>query len=276
MATKYWIGGGSNSNWNAATSNWSTASGGTTRVALATGDDVIFDGVGATANSNSVVTSFTISSLTITSGYTGSLNFNAALSISGSAANLTLGSNMTIAGSANITITGPSTITSNGKSLLSTLILTTGDKIFADNNALTSISISTTNNYILNGFLNVGGSLTIASGVSPTFTGSSGFNAANLICNHVGGATITLTAGLTYSANNFTATGSRTGSPLVITSNHATNRANFNVYYTSSVLANFTRIDASGTPTIWTFNGTVTDSPNVVSFNDIKTIGSSF
>ncbi|MCE9585500.1 hypothetical protein K8Q94_02675 [Candidatus Nomurabacteria bacterium] len=74
--TKYWIGGGTTTSWTASpTTNWAATSGGTIRVAApGSTDDVCFDGVGTTANADSVVSSgITIQSLTF-SGYTGSFS----------------------------------------------------------------------------------------------------------------------------------------------------------------------------------------------------------
>lgn len=121
MAARFWIGGGTNTNWNASpTTNWSATSGGTVRVAAPTiSDDVTFDGVGTNANTASVISAInSCLSLTITSGYTSSITYNAVLTIAG---NLTLGANHTIAGSSGITISATSTITSNGKTWPNTM-----------------------------------------------------------------------------------------------------------------------------------------------------------
>lgn len=111
-ASRYWVGGGSSTNWNAtANTNWSGSSGGANNASVPTSvDDVIFDAAG---NSSSVISAtITILSINISSGYTATMTHNAVLTIAG---NVTLGANYTIAGTSSITISAVSTITSNGK-----------------------------------------------------------------------------------------------------------------------------------------------------------------
>ena len=115
MAARYWIGGGTNSNWNASpTTNWSATSGGVVRVAAPTSaDDVTFDGAGANGNTASIISAtITCLSFTVTSGYTNTITHNAVLTVAG---NVTLNTSYTIAGSSSMTISAASTITSGGK-----------------------------------------------------------------------------------------------------------------------------------------------------------------
>ena len=62
---------------------------------------------------------------------------------------------------------------------------------------------------------------------------------------------------------------------LTFTSDDGTIKAKLklNQGATCNVLANFTRIDASGGRSINSFNGIITNCININSFNDLKTIG---
>tara|TARA_R110000868_G_C10948744_1_gene767653 strand:+ start:2094 stop:3659 length:1566 start_codon:yes stop_codon:yes gene_type:complete len=114
MASRYWIGGGTSTSWNASpTTNWAATSGDTVRVAAPTvADDVFFDGVGTNANTNSNISTSTIKSLTIGSGYTAAISHSAILTVNG---NITLSTNYTVTGSSGIVLTGSCTINTNGK-----------------------------------------------------------------------------------------------------------------------------------------------------------------
>lgn len=133
-ADRYWVGGGSNSNWNAvAPTNWSATSGGANDASAPTStDNVIFDANGnssATANIN-----VSILSLTVTSGYTSTITHNAVITIV-TGGSLTLGANQTIAGASGLIVQGTVTLTSNGKAWPNTLTLQTASttKTLADN-----------------------------------------------------------------------------------------------------------------------------------------------
>lgn len=148
----------------------------------------------------------------------------------------------------------------------------------------TSTNVNYNNFFVTNGVtvrldsqLNVTGSTTIEG--SAIFSGSSGFITPRLSATTVSSATIGFNTGNTYSITDaFFANTSRVGSILTFSSISVTNRANIVLTNgaTCNVLANFTRIDASGGRTINTFNGVVTDSINVRSFTDIPTYGSSY
>jgi hypothetical protein len=126
MATRYWVGGGSSSNWNATgNTNWSATSGGANNASVPTSaDDVIFDGAGATGDTNSTISAaITIKSLDIQTGYTATMTHNAVLTIAG---NWTLGANYTIAGASGVTLSqSTATITSNGRTWPNNLALPT-------------------------------------------------------------------------------------------------------------------------------------------------------
>lgn len=156
MASRYWIGGGTNSNWNASpTTNWSATSGGAVRVAAPTiADDVFFDGAGASGNSASII-SATISclSLTISAGYTNTITHNAVLTIS---SNWAMHSGFTIAGSSSITL-----------SSTTACLLTSGGKTWP--NALTlsnNKTITLSGNFTVNGLVTLSNIITL----TPTTT----------------------------------------------------------------------------------------------------------
>jgi hypothetical protein len=114
-ASRYWVGGGSSSAWNAITpTNWGSTSGGANNVTAPTSaDDVIFDGAGANGNTNSLISSsFTILSLNITLGYTSTMTHNTDLTIAG---NITLTTGYTISGTSSLILTANSTINTNGR-----------------------------------------------------------------------------------------------------------------------------------------------------------------
>lgn len=81
MASKYWVGGGSNTNWfGGATTNWANSSGGAgNQTEPTTGDDVFFD---ASSGSGTSVcnTSISLRSLDC-NGYTGTLTHNVSITI---------------------------------------------------------------------------------------------------------------------------------------------------------------------------------------------------
>jgi len=133
-----------------------------------------------------------------------------------------------------------------------------------------------TGTFTINSNLTVNNNLTLSANVSIIFTGTHGFTVYNLINNSIQVATITLQNLVTYTiTNSFSCFSSRVGSIILFTSNHASNRANLVMVNpsTCNVLANFTRIDASGGRTINTFNGTITNCVNVRAFNDLATVG---
>ena len=128
----------------------------------------------------------------------------------------------------------------------------------------------------INSLLIVTGNFTISSGVSPTFSGTAGFNVANFINNNNGTSTVTLKNGVQYIITTSMACyKSLYQSILTFTSDDGTIKAKLklNQGATCNVLANFTRIDASGGRSINSFNGIITNCININSFNDLKTIG---
>lgn len=79
---RYWVGGGSSSNWSAITpTNWSTTSGGSNNASVpASSNSVIFDGAGTNGNTNSTISAaISIFNLTVSSGYTKIITHNGGL-----------------------------------------------------------------------------------------------------------------------------------------------------------------------------------------------------
>ena len=114
-ASRYWQKQNASFNWNATgPTNWGSASGVSDGASVPTSvDDVFFDGVGASGNTNSIISAtITVLSYTVTSGYTATMTFNATLTVS---TNITLSTPYTLAGGSGISNTGSGTITSNGK-----------------------------------------------------------------------------------------------------------------------------------------------------------------
>jgi hypothetical protein len=161
----------------------------------------------------------------------------------------------------------------------STLNLTGSCTINTD--GITWYNVSTTNTtlqtYTINSLLTINNVFTIGgNGTSMTFNGSHGWVAATLLKTDISSSTISLKEFITYTiTTSFLCFSSRTGSIVLFTSSHGTNRANLVMVNPSlcNVLASFTRIDASGGRTINTFNGTVTDCVNIRAFNDLATVG---
>lgn len=114
-ASRFWVGGGSSTNWNATSNtNWSASSGGANNATVpGSSDTATFDGAGASGNGNSIVSAvITVGALTFTSGYTATVTVNASITCAG---NFTDHTAHSWAGSAILQITTSSTITSNGQ-----------------------------------------------------------------------------------------------------------------------------------------------------------------
>jgi hypothetical protein len=201
--------------------------------------------------------------------------------ISGSSSNYISCNTITIAG--NITI-------GNGALGVGTLIYSSGTvthtgTLFLNGNCTlntnginwSGVATQTALTCILSSPLYIIGLFNFGSGAL-NFTGSSfGFSCNSLtIPSATGSNTITLAAGITYIVrSSLTTNTTRIGAIQVFTSSSLTIKAilTINQGATCNVLANFTRIDASNGRTIRSFNGTITDSINIVAFTDIATTG---
>lgn len=219
--TRYWVGGGASTNWNATgNTNWSATSGGANNASVpGSGDDVIFD---ANSNGGASVISATITvlSFTIVSGYTQTITHNAALTVAG---NVTFATGYTIAGTSALVISAASTITSGGKTWPNAVT-------FSNNNTKTlvgnwTISGSLTNtgttvlNWTTNETLSAAGITVSAGAISGTagiiltggtWSGGQAIQNSLTIAGNVtiSGSIVYNTGTLTYSSGTVTATGS--------------------------------------------------------------------
>lgn len=186
MAARFWIGGGTNTNWNASpTTNWAATSGGTTRVAAPTvSDDVTFDGVGTNANTASVISATqSVLSLSFTTGYTNTVTVNAGLTIAG---NFTDRTNHTWAGASGLALSATCTITSNGKTWPNAVTMS----------GTTTKTLS--GNWSITGSLSITGAITLNATTAETLTVAGGLSMQNIMT--AGTAKIILTGG-TWSSN---------------------------------------------------------------------------
>lgn len=182
-ADRYWVGGGSNTNWNAAgNTNWSATSGGANNASVpTTGDVVIFD---ANGNSNCTINvNVSLLSFTVTSGYTSTITHNAQITIS-TGGSIELGANYTIAGASPLVISGTVTLTSNGKTWPNGMTFQTASttKTLADNWTVNGIV-----SFNSNGIQTINGS---------TLTCAGGFTCTNTAENVSGTTHIVVTGGL--------------------------------------------------------------------------------
>lgn len=220
-ASRFWIGGGTNTNWTASpTTNWCATSGGTTRVAAPTSsDDVTFDGAGAGNTNSTVSASVNVLSLTFTSGYTATITQNTAviIGISGGFTDNTAHT-WVVNGTGSLTLSGSFTITSGGKTYPG------------------SVTFSGATTKVLSGNWNVTGGLTVSGNCTVNHTTAEILTVGNglQMTSAMGGSiTLSLTGGiwngsgsLTVSAFNLSGAISVTGSVSfsggVMTNNSAT------------------------------------------------------
>ncbi len=146
MAAKFWVGGGTNTNWNSSpTTNWANSSGGTgNQTAPATGDDVTFDNASGTTAAvwN---TAISLNSL-VCNASRNTVSGAAAITISGGNFSLPGGVGSTYTGTNAFTFTGTSgtqTITNNGKTLGGALTLNGSGGTFQLQDALNSTTTIT-------------------------------------------------------------------------------------------------------------------------------------
>lgn len=117
--------------------------------------------------------------------------------------------------------------------------------------------------------------ISFSAAATHTFAGTAGWTCETLSCVTTAAQTITLKEGITYTVTGtFSANFSQTGAKLAFTSAHGTTKANLILSNgaVNNVLADFTRIDASGGRPIRSFNGTITDCVNIHEFHDLKTV----
>lgn len=168
-------------------------------------------------------------------------------------------SGCTLVGSSGVTTTS-STLTIDGSSTLNTSPVSFATVTIPGSITLTlsSLLTATTLNF-------TNASFTV------TFAGTSGFSVGTWSCTNTAASTVNMVNTVTYTVTTaFTASTSRTGAIVTFTSDHATNLAilTLNNGASCTVLASFTRIDASAGRAIWTFNGTITTCNNIFSLTD--------
>lgn len=189
-----------------------------------------------------------------------------------------LSNSMSIAG--NVTVSASVTYNTGTLTYTSGTVTTTGSTVTVaasttfNTNGISWNNITTTNNITLtiNSLLTITGTLTLSSN-NIIFSGTSGFTVATFLSNAISVTTLTFLNTVTYTITTaFNASQSRSGSILLFTSDHATNKAvlTLNNGATCNVLASFTRIDASNGRAIWTFNGVVTTCFNIISLTDLS------
>ncbi len=202
---------------------------------------------------------------------------------SSSSTNLGIYLNTEIAG--NVTISGAiyyavgtltylnGTITVSGSSLNLTNSCTLNTIGMTWNNVNTSSTTGYT--YTISSTLSAN-VLNIGLAATQTFTGTAGFNVVTLSCGAGAAQTVNLKESITYTVTGlFNCYQARIGSTVLFTSSHASLKANLVISNNGSsscnVLADFTRINASGGRSVTTFGGTISDCINVVQYYDYPT-----
>ncbi len=190
MAARFLVGGG-NGNWT-STTNWSATDGGSSGAsAPVSTDDVTF-------NANSGATNITLDtsirscqSLTVTSGYTGTMTFTFGLNIG--TGGVSLGANMNFSGTGALILNATQTATSNGKTLGVPLQLNLGAFTFTLADAWTVSSLilaQTSAATTVNGnSISVTGSITM-----PALTTGNVAGTTNLVMTGTGGLSMNASA----------------------------------------------------------------------------------
>lgn len=196
------------------------------------------------------------------------------------ACNLTYAGNVTLSGSL-LYNTGTMTYTSGTITTTGSTVTLSGSCTLNTNGmSFNNITLNTNSTTITNNSLcTITGTLTYNDGIGATWAGTAGFTAGTVTFNNTTAATENFKDGNTYTITTaLNCFKSRNGSIVTISSSHATNTTAIVLQNGAScdVLANFTRVDASGGRTIWTFNGTLTTTTNINSFTDLKTVSKSF
>ena len=246
MAARYWVGGGSSTNWNATgNTNWGTTSGVQDNASVPTSvDDVIFDGAGVAGNSNCTVnTALACLTLTITSGYTATMTHNGVLTIT---TTWNFSNTYIIAGSSSITLSGTNSIT-------------------AGQTWPNSITFSNTNTKTLHSDLVVSGSVSISGAGTTTLNGAS----YSMSCNGLA----TGSAILTGTAKVIITGGTWSGTNTTGTSNNLDLQGNVtvsgNVYYKTGTLT-YVSGTITFTSSILNITGSCTLNTNGMSWGGIN------
>ena len=183
-----------------------------------------------------------------------------------------LKNNLTIKSTATPTISGTvkydtGTLTNEVGSIVTTTgsTLSIAASVTLNTNGINWNNVTiTTGTATLNSLLTVNGTLSVGSAGNVTFAGTHGFTYNTFSCI-TAGRTINLTAGITYLGTNSLIVTGTSGSKVLFVSTSGTVKAIFNLQNgaTQSVTnCNATRIDSSGGQTIYTSEGTLTDTIN--------------
>ncbi len=260
MAARFWIGGGTNTNWNASPStNWAATSGGAVRVAApGVTDDVTFDGAGANGNTASVVSAAnSCLSLTFTGGYTNTITINTAvvLTVAGNFTDNTAHT-WVVSGTGSMAISAASTIASGGKTFPG------------------PVSFSGSNTKTLNGNWTITGTLTCATTTTTiNKTASEVLSCAGwtLTGATAGTISITLTGGTWSGAGANTVTGTITLAGTITVQTVSINGATLN-YSSGTITTTGGTLQLTGSNTLST-NG-VTWNNITISTTSTTTINS--
>jgi putative endonuclease len=193
-ANRYWVGGGSTSDWAATgNTNWGTASGVQDNASVpTTADDVIFDGVGTGASNASAAGNITMKSINFT-GYVNTFSWSLNFSVTGG--NITFSTGMTYTPSTSVALTTNGTVTLTtagqrmGRILVSTGTLTLGDNFTKSTSETQTFEIGTTG-----ATLNVNGK---------TMSGNSTADRLLIQSSTVGTATTVTVSGGTFAYADF-------------------------------------------------------------------------
>lgn len=177
--------------------------------------------------------------------------------IGGASASLTYLSGTVTTTNSTLTIAGSCTLNTNGISF-NIIVITLSAGITITNNSL----------------LTVTGTMSFPTNFSVIFAGTSGWIVGTFSSANTGTVTYTLLNTVTYTiTTSFQCASSRSGSLVLFTSDHATNKAILTLTNASTicyVLASFTRIDAGNGRPINTFNGVITTCINVYAYTNIN------
>lgn len=294
MASRYWVGGGSSTDWAATgNTNWSATSGGANNASVpTTSDDVFFD---ANSGSGSAVINAAANCLSATfTGFTGTLTHNAftwtivkSLTMVSGMTYTALTNNATCKITFNDTASG-NTITTAGKTLPTILMFGAGgvwtlqDNITAQTTTITSgtfnannfncnlLKISTGTSAIINmgsGTWTISG-LTTSVIINPSTTLN--VNTSTIVLSNTGNSTKTIDFGsktlynLTLNANAGASHEYYFISDLTVTNNMIINGANkLDFTATSTVTVNNLTINTTSTNIVYLFG----DDPLVTQWN---------
>lgn len=282
MATRYLVSGG-NGNWN-STTNWSTTSGGASGASFPVStDNVIIDAASGNANIAINVASACLS-LTIANAYTGTMNFQNTLTVSGS---ITLGSGMSFSntsGTALLYVISTGTLTSNGKTFPYNIqfggalqTYTLADNWVVSGNFTQGVGNAGAingNSLSIGGNLNVGanaiyGTTTFILNGTGTWSGV-GLLKNSLTINTIGtitiiGSVLYNTGTLTYTAGTVVTTGSTLSCSL--STNLTTNGIIWNNVTLSGVSQTFTLTNNMTIMGLFSFSGTNASGRNTINSN---------